>query len=356
MTRPAPSRGQLLAACAALFYALQNLTMRAAAPWVDPFVVALFAGVPTLLLALSLTLGSASKRRRLARLFLLPGGRRLALGLAAAGLVMCLVGNPLFVHALALGGAVVATPSANTVVIWSALLAALFLGERLTRKAVIGVAVFIGGVLLLAVGQGTEVPAGAYWFWAIPLGVTAGLCWSSGSIGTRLAHSRKVDTFAILSLYGVAGLGGLLAVVLATGRLQAFAGWAGASPDATRILTLLALGGLFNLGAQLTITLAFLDESVARVSVISSSAVTIVAVLAWAFLGDALNLVMFAGILAVFTGAALVQGQTAQAPEAAPPAPAGGVPGVPAGTVPLLHQEPTKRQEESPDSRIGGTA
>lgn len=328
------SRGQLLAGAAAVFYALQNLSMRVAAPAVDPLVVTLFAGFPTLITALAVTLASPSRRARLARLGGEARGRWLMAGLAAAGVVMYLVGNPLFVRALALGGAVVATPTGSTVVIWSALLAAVLLRERMNRLATAGIAVFVAGVLLLSLGQASEVPAGPGWYWAIPLGTAAGLCWSTGGLGTRLAHSRGVDTFAILALYGVAGLGAVGLVSSVTGGLGGFFAWLGGRPDAGGTLAALVLAGLFNLGAEGTLTVALRLETVARTAVISSSSVTIVALLAWAFLGDALNLTMLAGVLAVFAGAALVQSQTvrAGAPGALPgPTVASGGPAASAG-------------------------
>lgn len=296
-----------MAAAAAWGYALQNLAMRAVAPTVDPFMVALFAGLPTLTSALVLTLADRGRRERLADLVREAPGRRLLGGLALAGVAMYVIGNPIFVRALALGGAVVATPASSTVVIWSALLAALFLGEKLTGRAMLGVVVFVAGVVLLSRGQGLAVPVGPDWFWSIPLGVAAGLCWSSGSIGTRLAHARGIEPFTILTAYGVAGLGGILILVSVTGRLAAFAAWAASDPGATVTIGFLVLAGFLNLLSQVTLTLAFYYESVARASVISSSSVTIVAVLAWLFLGDALNITMFAGILVVFAGAVLVQ-------------------------------------------------
>lgn len=287
--------------------------MRAAAPAVDPFIVAFFAGLPTLMTALVLTATSASRRRRLAELTGTPRGRRLMFGLALAGLAMYVVGNPLFIQALALGGAVVATPASSTVVIWSALLAALFLGERLSPRAILGVVAFIAGVALLSHGQGTAAPAGPHWFLAIPLGAAAGLCWSSGGIGTRLAHARGIDSFAILAAYGSAGLGGIAILAAVTGRWAEFGAWAGATPGAPTTIGLMILAGLFNLVSQVTLTLALYHESVAKASVISSASVTIVAVLAWLFLGDSLNPIMFAGILIVFAGAALVQTSTQRA-------------------------------------------
>lgn len=312
MPRPRVRKGQLLALATAFCYALQNLAMRAAGATVDSFVVALFAALPTVLTSIVLTLADPSRRAKLAALWREgPSGRRLLGGLALAGLLGYAVGNPLFVKSLALGGAVIGTPSGNTVVIWSALLAVLFLGERLGRSAVAGIAIFIGGIVLLAWGQGRGTPVGPAWFWAVPLGAVAGLCWSAGSVGTRYALSRRMDAFAVLAVLGGPGLGGILAVAAGAGHLAAFAGLAAAGPEGHRVLVLMILAGLFNLGAQVTLTLAYSSETVARASIISSSSAVIVALLAWAFLGETLNPAMVAGILIVSAGVALVQGRTA---------------------------------------------
>ncbi len=346
MRLPSPSRGQVLAFVAAVGYALQSLTMRAAAPSVDPFLITVFAGLPTLVFSVAVTLLTPTRRTRLVGLFRRPEGRRLFAGLAAVGLAVYAVGNPLFVKALALGGAVVATPAGNTVVIWSALLGAALLGERLNRTAWVGVGVFISGILLLSWGQGADVPVGPAWFWAVPLGIAAGFTWSLAGVGTRLAHGRGVDSFAILSAFGVAGLGAVGAGVAATGKMAAFIGWAGSHPDALPTVLAMVSAGLFNVVAQVSMTAAFCHETVARASVISSSSVTIVAVLAWAFLGDPLNPTMSAGILAVFAGAAMVQAQAGGSAVAGKGTPAGRA-AVAAPCRPSP-RKPTKRQEETP--------
>lgn len=308
------TRGQVLALTAAVGYALQNLAMRLAAPSADPFLVALFAGLPTTVTSVLVTLASPGRRARAAGLWRDRGGKWLVGGLATAGVLIYAAGNPLFVRALALGGVVVATPSGNTVVIWSALLAAWLLGERVGPRAFTGVAVFVAGVLLLSWGQGAGVPAGPAWFWAIPLGATAGLLWSTGSIGTRYATSKGVDTYTILAAYGIPGLVVVAGVTAANGSLGGFVAGIGSDPGAWRQLALLVTAGLCNLGAQVALTVAYAYETVARASVLSSSSVAIVAVLAWAVLGETLNAAMFVGILGAFAGAALVQGEARPVP------------------------------------------
>lgn len=315
-----PTRGQLLALAAAFFYSFQNLAMRAAGPAVDPFVVVLFAGTPTAILSLFIALGSRERRGRLVSLGRDPAGRRLLAGLAMLGLVVYAVGNPLFVKALAVGGAVVAVPAGNTVTIWSALLAALFLREKVGYVAAVGAGLFAAGVIVLSWGQNAGIPASPGWFWAIPLGTAAGFCWAAGNTGTRYAHSRQVDTFSMLAIFGAAGLGAILITVLIKGTLVDLVRAVPRSAGGLRTLTLLTLAGLFNLGAQVTLTLAYLYETVARASVISSSAVAIAAVLAWFLLGETLNLVMLAGILTAFAGAALVQSPTTKTLPATSPA------------------------------------
>ncbi len=306
-----PTRGQLLAAASAIFYALQNLATRLAAPGADPFVITLFVGIPTVMTGLVLTMASRGRREKFQTLWndRRGGGRLILAGLGLSGILMYAAGNPIFVRALAIGGVVVASPASNTVVIWSALFAAAFLGERLHRAGLIGIGVFLGGVILLAWGQGRGTPVGPGWYWAIPLAVTSGLFWSSGAIGTRYALGRGMDAMAILAAYGVAGLGVVAAVVVANGHLVEFVRSAASTPEGFRVLVLVLLTGLFNLGAQLTLTLAFATEPVARASVLNSSSVAIVAVLGHFVLGETLNLPTALGVAGAFTGVALVQGQ-----------------------------------------------
>jgi drug/metabolite transporter (DMT)-like permease len=114
VSHPRVRKGQHLALATAFRYALQNLAMRAAGVTVDSFVVALYAGLPTVLTSVVLTLADPSRRARLAALWREgPSGRRPLGGLALAGLLGYAVGNPLFVKSLALGGAVIGTPAAT---------------------------------------------------------------------------------------------------------------------------------------------------------------------------------------------------------------------------------------------------
>lgn len=315
--------GLLLAALSAITYAMQNVAVRAASPGVDPFVTCLVVGLPTVGVAAVSTLGSRRRRGQVASLWndRPGGGRRLLLALAGAGILMYAVGNPLFYRALNLGGVVVAIPAGNTVVVWSGLLAAVLLRERLSRLGAAGIGLFLAGVALVSWGQGMGTPVGPGWFWAVPLAAIAGLCWSSGGLGTRYALGRGLDPFTVLTAYGV-GLVAVAATATLSGHLAAYLGFAFSGPEGLRSLGLLLLGGILNLAAQISLTLALRTEAVARATVVNSSSVAIAALMGRFWLGEELNSIMGLGVLATFTGAALVQGGHSA--------------------------ESTKRQEESP--------
>jgi drug/metabolite transporter (DMT)-like permease len=74
---------------------------------------------------------------------------------------------------------------AFTMPLWAVLLSAIFLGERLGPRKLIGVAIGVGGVLLLAVGAGDSAAIR-------PLGVVFVLCgaisWAAGTV--YIKHTR----------------------------------------------------------------------------------------------------------------------------------------------------------------------
>jgi len=334
------SRGQVLAAASALLYAVSDVAVRAAAPCIDPYMGVVFTTTPVAVVSVALTLGRPDRRARLGRLLTGVDGRRLIIGLCVIGLALSLIANPLFIRALALGGAVVAVPSATTFVVWSSLMGLAFLGEGLDRRAVTGIVLVLGGVLVLSLGQGIDVPVGPLWYWAVPLGMGTGMGWALGMYGSRLGHAKGADTFTIMACYGLPGLTALSVMVAITGRATGFTQWLAADPAAFHSVGLLVAAGLLNLAAQACLTLAFLYEPVAKVAAINSSSVTLVAVLAWLLLGDTLNPLMFAGILTVFGGVVLVQ---ARPETGAGPLPGPGT-GEPASATP-------GRSTRSPSSR-----
>jgi drug/metabolite transporter (DMT)-like permease len=89
--------------------------------------------------------------------------------------------------------------------------------------------------------------------------------------------------------------------MLAAGRTHLYA----STPQSVLLSAVAA--GLFNMVALVAVVTAFSLTSVASASAINSLQVGLAPLLAWAALGERLNITMIAGILLILTGVLVVQ-------------------------------------------------
>jgi len=103
---------------------------------------------------------------------------------------------------------------------------------------------------------------------------------------------------AVVVVTGVVTLNGYLVV---TGRTDLYA-----STPVSVLLTALT-AGVFNMIALVALVAAFSVTSVASASAINSLQVGLAPLLAWAVLGEQLNITMVAGVLLILLGVIVVQ-------------------------------------------------
>ncbi|MDY7040492.1 MAG: DMT family transporter [Chloroflexota bacterium] len=291
--------GEMWALSAAFSYALTNVFARVAVRGnINYLLGVILRATPVCLFSLVMVL---SVRRRNPQAVSPFSDWKLIGVLVSYGVLTFVVGGPLLFYALQVGGVLVTTPVTGTQVLWSGLLAAVFLHERLNWKMVVGMLICAGGIALLALGQSGGVPVSPRWWLAIPLALGTAFCWSLSGVLVAYAMRRGVDHFQSLAVATSSGILLLNIYLLAHGQISVY--WQ--TPLSVEASVLLA--GMFGAVALISVTTAISLTTIASANAINSLQVVIAPLIAWIFLGEQLNLTMSLGILAVMSGVVCVQ-------------------------------------------------
>ncbi|MGH2592831.1 MAG: DMT family transporter, partial [Anaerolineae bacterium] len=217
------------------------------------------------------------------------------------GAVGTSIGTVAFFYALQAGGVVLTVPVLATNILWSAIIAALFLKERLTAQMVVGIVAAVSGVALLGYGRsaGNEVLPGA--LAAIPLALVTALSWATAANCTRYALTRGVDKYLAIALSQTCGLVLLVGILFAVGRGALL--WT----TALSAIGLFLLAGLLSAVALICDTHALSLTTVASVLTISGTNPVISTILAVVFLGEDLRPLMAIGTFLTVVGVLYVQ-------------------------------------------------
>ncbi len=300
--RLALGAGEAWAFGGALGYALTNIFSRVAVAAAEPFVAPVFRLVPTLAIAWMQVVRSKARWSTLrpsAADFV--GWRAVAI-LCLGGLLGSTIGTLTFFFALKVGGVVLTAPVLATNILWSALIAALFLKERLNRWMVAGMVVAVVGVALLGYSrsQGSAVAPEA--LAAIPLALVTTLGWASSANCTRYALTRGVDKYLAIALSQTFGVAMLIVVLFALGR--------GALLWTTPLdaIGLVLLAGILSAAALICDAHALSLTTVASALTISLGTNPILSIgLAVLFLGEELKTLMAVGAVLTLAGVLFVQ-------------------------------------------------
>lgn len=291
--------GEAWAFSGALGYAINNLLSRVASVSADPLVAVVYRSLPTLFFSAGMVLG---------RLRSSPSAIVWSLTLVLAGLghgtLTYLIGNSFFFASLRTGGVTVAVPITSTNVLWTAVLAAIFLGEALSRRVITGALITVLGVVLIALGQPRSAGANLEgdWWWSIPFALITTFSWAGSGVIARYALHRGADRYALLAVSTAFGIPALILVLLATGQ----AGLLVAIPPLTVVNLLVA--GILTAWALISFTHAFATKtSMATISTVGSLNPVLSVFLAALLLGEVITLAMALGIALVIGGVLLVE-------------------------------------------------
>jgi len=295
-------RGQLWALGSAVSYALSNVFIRVVVIGINPLAGVVFREVPTALYALTMSLSDPQRRSQLNPRSL---GWPILRVLILYGACVFWIGNSFFFMALQQGGVVVTSPLIATSTLWSAILAAIFLRERLTWSMLLGIVGAVVGVILLTLGRGGVI-LGQGWLWAVPFASITAFSWAAASPLMRYALQHGVDRFVALLMGEISGLGMLLIWLVVTGQASDLL-----APSLFAI-AMLFVAGVFTAGGIVGITTALGLAPVATVTTIGALNPLLSVVLAAALLNEVLTPVMVVGIVLVIVGVVVVQRAQAQ--------------------------------------------
>lgn len=298
--RAVVGRGEVYALLGALAYALNNVLSGMATrnyP-LNHFLGAASRAMPMLLV--TLVLGFGPKRNR-SKSWSAIGDWRTVASLLVIGLLVYVVGGPLLFAALREGGVLVATPVVGTQVLWSAVIAALWLRQPLNRRMALGMVIGVLGVSLLTLGRTGSVQFGPRWWLALPYSLGAALSWASSAVLSARAMERGIDRYRLLAISASAGVLGLNAVLWARGELGVWV----ETPPAVLLQVLIA--GVMGMAGLMSFTAALGLTTVASANALNSLQVGLAPLIAWLVMGEAMNVPMAAGILFILIGVITVQ-------------------------------------------------
>lgn len=181
-----------------------------------------------------------------------------------------------------------------------ALWAALFLGERPSAFGLLGLAILIGGLIVVGSGawwqrqRAVTVSGGA-----IIAALTVALC-----ISTYSAIDGAAVQFASPISYTVAvlGLNALFATPLILGRFPRAAVWAEWRRNWPRIFAV----GILNLSTYMLVLTAFSRSRVGYAGAIRELSVVVAALIGWRWLGESFGAHRTLGSILIFTGIVVI--------------------------------------------------
>lgn len=221
--------------------------------------------------------------------------------LVTYGVIQFFLGNILFYVSLQLGGLSIASPSIQSQAIWAVLIGAIFLREKINSQIIMGIGMFIVGIVTLAWFQamGAELKDG--WIWGIVVGIVGGLAWSTASAIQRYLLQSEVPLTLILSIGTFIGmlLLNLLTVIYYGPSLWTEMNLIGA-------LKVLAAGCFYGL-AIYCLSQSIKRMPISKVIPVISLTIVINTITASIWLGEYISIGSALGMLLTFLGVLMVQ-------------------------------------------------
>jgi drug/metabolite transporter (DMT)-like permease len=293
--------GELWASASSLSYAAAAIFSRVASLTVHPLVAPVVRLIPIAVVSWGEVFRSGLDLARLrpsAKDFF---GWRLVFVMILGGTLTTVVGTVGYFYALRIGGVVLTQPVLATNILWSALLAAVFLREPLTRKMLVGLLIAVSGVALLGYGRAISGGAASGTLVAIPLALIPAVAWAGASNCTRYALIKGVDKFTILAVGYVWAIAVLLLYVILSGQGQLIT-----SLTLSGVGTLI-VAGLLTGAAQITLAQALSLTTVASAATINGMNPVLAAIFAALLLKEELTALMIAGTVLTVLGVIFVQ-------------------------------------------------
>jgi drug/metabolite transporter (DMT)-like permease len=259
-------RGERWALVSAFAYTAVNVTLRLAAPTIDPVLGSLLRQVPLAIIAwlFLVSTGAGPVRPRSPEFF----GWPIIVALLAGGAASFVLGNILYFQALTNGGlgVTVGGVQAGSVLggLWIGLLA---LRERPPREQLFGALVIVAGLVEIGIAQTGSVIE--LWWLGLLFALGAGTTYAFSNTLSRWVQRQRPLLFAALAVSSIGGLVPLLVMVIARGATGATI-----AADGPSVVAVLG-AGLANAVALASLALAVRSAPVATVNTISSSSIVL---------------------------------------------------------------------------------
>lgn len=221
-----------------------------------------------------------------------------------SGPIMDGIGTALFYVAINAGSLVVAVPCIQSQTMWAAIISAIMLKEKLNKQTIIGIVVFIVGLLLVNCGgyldSGFAGAANGNPILCAVIALIAGFAWAFSTVLWKKGMVNGCDKWAGLSIhYPCAWLFAFLYL--------AFTNNLGAYKISGEAVAALAGSGIASGLIGVTFFMMALNKTtVNKANVIKSAYPILLSVLAWLIFGEYLNVWMFIGIVITVVGVVLV--------------------------------------------------
>lgn len=294
-------KGELWAIGASISYALTNVALKWAVAEAPPLFGASLKIIPVWILAVVILFFKGLFPYLDPKSVNFLGFKNIGLCVLTGALVYVLGNGSLF-EAFKRGGVIIVSPITGTQVIWTALISNIFLGEKVSMPMIAGMIISICGITLLAAAKAGNEVLTSGWFLAVPLSLTAALCYASGNaIQRHLLRKQGIDKWVVMFLSLTAGQVLLHLIFLVNGMIVCYT----ALPLSA--INKFLFAGLFEASAIICLTSAVGLTEAASASAINSTNTALAPLLAWILLEENLTFTMMAGILIAMVGILAVQ-------------------------------------------------
>jgi drug/metabolite transporter (DMT)-like permease len=282
----------------AIAYTIVNITLRVAAPTIDPALGSLLRLSPLAVIAWVVVAREGAKELRPS----LPGflSWRLIGALLLGGSTSLVLGNILFFNALTTGGLGIAIGGSQSGSVLGGLwIGYLALRERPRRAQLAGAALIVLGLVGIAIAQTTNV-AGLWWL-GLLFAIGAGTTYALANTTSRLVQRQRPLLFVALAVSSVGGLVPLALIILGRAALGDHI-----TVDA-RSAGAVLFAGLANSVALASLALAVRAAPVAAVNTISSASIVFSFIASVVVFHESGSAPMVAGIALVTAGIVVAQ-------------------------------------------------
>jgi drug/metabolite transporter (DMT)-like permease len=228
------------------------------------------------------------------------------------------LGNPIFQWSLGVVGISLAVPILlGTIIVGSAVLSRVFLGEMMSRSLAMSVAVLLAAIGLLALAANQSAPVSAISDAAVSQ--AGGRAWimMAGVAGVLVA-GLAFSTLGVVIRYGVRGVSppstttvivGVTGVLVLGGMSLGSLGWQGMLATPPSALGVMIAAGVCNATAFICLTMALQLISVVRVNAIGSSQCALAALAGVLLFNEPLSLALIGGLVLTVGGLSLMGGR-----------------------------------------------